>query len=215
MNTDWSFAMHNCRETQAQITELLLDRADRRPDEVLAAELHRCAECRSEFDALNATLRITTRLKEISSPSENYWIGYHARLRHTLESGNKSNSPRRSWFVRFVRSSIPVPAPLAVVAILLCAILVPLAIRSSQQEIAPIPSVVHVPIEVPVIQEKVVTQLVYRERRSRARTSQRVVDAAKVEGSFAKSQEVPSLVGFKPSEEVKLTVIKGGSTNEK
>jgi hypothetical protein len=45
--------------------------------------------------------------------------------------------------------------------------------------------------------------------------------ASRVNGTFAKSQKPrseeipPSLAGFKPTEEVKLTVIKGGSTNEK
>ena len=68
-------------------------------------------------------------------------------------------------------------------------------------------SVVEVPVEVPVVQEKVVTQVVYRERpskRSKPTRAGSTNDAA-----------VASLDGFKPAEEVKLTVIKGGAANEK
>ena len=41
VNTDWSFAMHDCRETKEQITELLLDGADCRSDEVLVSRVAR------------------------------------------------------------------------------------------------------------------------------------------------------------------------------
>ena len=216
--------MHNCTETKEQITELVLDGADRRPDEVLLAELRACAECRAEFNALNATLRVTTRLREISTPSESYWSGYHAKLRHTLVNANaqsiQSNGP--SWLVRFFKASVPVPVPVAAALIIACAVLIPIAIRAARQQQPPqMPSIVHVPVQVPVVQEKIVTRVVYHEKRSTARTSKRVIEPAKVESTFAKSQkpqnaEIPSsLIGFKPTEEVKLTVIKGGSQNEK
>jgi hypothetical protein len=65
--------------------------------------------------------------------------------------------------------------------------------------------VVHVPVEVPVVQEKTVTRVVYRERRSPPKRSKRPNDTVQVESTFAQ---------FKPTDDVKLTVIKGGSTNE-
>lgn len=211
--------MHSCSETKEQITELLLDGADRQPDAVLSRELRRCAECRNEFAALKASLRITTRSRELSTPTEDYWTSYHAKLRHKLVNVNTVNdSP--SMVERFFRFSIPVPAPVALAVIIASAVLIPVAIRAARQQTPPTPSVVHVPVEVPVIQEKekIVTRVVYRERRPVARTSRRTVNDAKVESTFAKSQKSPSgdiLAGFKPTEEVKLTVIKGGSTNEK
>ena len=215
--------MHNCTETKEQLTELVLDGADRRPDEVLLAELRACAECRAEFNALNATLRLTTRLRETSAPSESYWSGYHAKLRHKLVNANaqsiQSNGP--SWLVRFFKASVPVPVPVAAALIIACAVLIPIAIRAARQKPAQTTSIVHVPVQVPVPQEKIVTRVVYREKRSPARTSKRVIEPAKVESTFAKSQkpqnaEIPAtLIGFKPTEEVKLTVIKGGSQNEK
>ena len=212
--------MHNCREVKEQITELLLDGADCRSDEELAAELRRCADCRNEFDALNATLRITKRSRQLCAPTEDYWTNYHAKLRRNLVVNGRalSASHTPSVIERFIRFSIPVPAPVALALIIACAIAVPVAVRAARQQPAPPPSVVHVPVEVPVIQEKVVTRVVYRERRPTARTSKRTTNALPVENTFAKSRraETPTgLAGFKPTEEVKLTVIKGRSWNEK
>ena len=218
--------MHDCKRTKEQITELLLDGVDRKPSDVLSKELRACADCCAEFDELNATLRLTTRLRDAAAPAESYWTGYHTRLRQKLMTVNApqvytNNLPERSWLMRFFKSSVAVPVPVAVALIIASLVLVPLGIRSAQRQTIPNPSIVRVPVEVPVVQKEIVTRVVYRERRSRARASKQANDAAKVEGTFAKSQkprstEIPaSLVGFKPTEEIKLTVIKGGSANEK
>ena len=203
--------MHDCREVKEQITELVLDGID---DEVLQNELSKCAECRAEFDALNATLRITTRLRETAAPAESYWVDYHARLRQKIESSAKifdAKTQRRKAESRFflaalrlsVRSTVPVPVPLIVAVVLVFAAIVLGARQPSSQ----IPPIVHVPVEVPVIQEKIVTRVVYRERRLPARSPKRTSNAEpKIESTFAK---------FKPSDEVKLTVIKGGHRDEK
>lgn len=211
--------MHDCTETKEQITELLLDGSDCLRDEVLAAELRRCAECRNEFEALNATLRVTTRSIELSAPAEDYWTTYHAKLRQRLVNVNAVSEPHGpSLVARFFRYSVPVPAPVALALIIVCAVTIPVAIRAARQQTPPqTPSIVHVPVEVPVIEEKVVTRVVYRERRLPARNSKRSSNPANVNGTFANSETPPRadvLAGFKPTEEVKLTVIKGGSTNE-
>ena len=200
--------MHDCKDTKERITELLLDRADCGSDEVLSAALRGCVDCRNEFEALNATLRITTRSRELSAPTEDYWTSYHAKLRHKLSNANaltKSDAP--SLVERFFRFSIPVPAPVALALIIAFAVLVPVGIRAARKQTTQTPSVVRVPVEVrvPVVQEKIVTRVVYRERP--ARTSKRTSNAdSRVESTFAK---------FKPTDEVKLTVIKGGSPYEK
>jgi len=203
--------MHDCRETKEQITELLLDGADGRQDEVLLTELNKCAECRAEFDALSATLRITTRSKEATAPAESYWVSYHAKLRQKLQHSDfdaKAQSRKgipTSFFATLrlcVRTTVPVPVPLIAAAVLVFAAMVPGAKQPAPQT----PSIVHVPVEVPVVQEKIVTRVVYRERRLPARTAKRTINAEpKVESTFAK---------FKPADEVKLTVIKGGSPYE-
>ncbi len=221
--------MHDCRETKEQISDLVLDGSDR-PDDLLLAELRRCAECRAEFDALNAILRVTTRLRETVAPAESYWIGYHARLRQRVEDlvgeshakAQRRKGESRSFFAHLrlcVRASVPIPVPLIVLVTL--AALSLFAVLAGQRRTPQVPLIVHVPVEVPVIQEKVVTRVVYRERQPPPRISKRVIDPSRVNGAFAKSRkpqnaEIPaSLNGFKPSEEVKLTVIKGGFQNEK
>jgi hypothetical protein len=211
--------MHNCKETKERLIELALDQG------VLPAELRRCDECRAEFEALNATLRATARLRETVAPPEEYWIGYHAQLREKL-SHAKVQRPKEEFaplvaplllcgrlLVRSLKSSVPVPVPLGIAAIILFSLLALFAMRRSA---APpqSPIVVHVPVEVPVIQEKTVTQVIYRDRRRTSKPSKRATITPAPESTFARSQPI-NLEGFKPTDEIKLTVIKGGIPNEK
>jgi hypothetical protein len=218
--------MHNCRETKERLTELVLDG---RSDEVSAAELNNCVECRAEFDALNATLRMTTRVSETAAPAESYWNGYHARLREKLAvigpTPSHAKTPRRGeklgpLFATMLCVRTSVPLPVAVAIVITCVALTAFAMRRTEQPFAS-PMVVHVPVEVPVVQEKIVTRVVYRDRRSTSRASRSEVNDARAESTFAKSRKFPadempaSLNGFKPTEEVKLVVIKGGTPYEK
>ncbi len=202
--------MHNCKEITERITELLLDGAD--PRLSLSMELRECAECRAEFRALKETLQLTTRLIDTAAPPDNYWPGYHARLKEKLhaaqqplveEPGQYRPVRQPSWILRFFTASIRVPVPvgLALLLILGAAFVFPIRVPTE-------PVVVHVPVEVPVVQEKTVTQIVYRERQSRRQKPTRILPPKNDEA-------VASLDGFKPAEEVKLTVIKGGAANEK
>jgi hypothetical protein len=223
--------MHNCKETREQLTELLLD-GDGRAERVLDD----CEECRAEFEALAATLRMTARVRETVMPTEDYWIGYHAQLQSKLEGFHAKaqrlrhakaqreelkpglgfifaslRQPLRLCLKTFLR---PVPVPLGIAVLAIGLVLALFAIRSAQQPQPPI--VVQVPVEVPTIQEKVVTQVVYRDRWRVSKPTKRVVSDPTTENIFARSREIPgTLSGFKPTDEVKLTVIKGGSPNEK
>ena len=113
------------------------------------------------------------------------------------------------------------PVPVGIAVLVACSMLGLIAIRSARQQVSrPVnTTVVQVPVEVPMVQEKIVTRIVYRERRSK-RLQQTGVPT-KAESTFAKLQkpqnkDIPaSLTGFKPTDEIKLTVIKGGSSNEK
>jgi len=207
--------MHNCREVKERLIEMVLDGVD------CAAELDGCAECRTEFAALNATLRMTRRLSE-NAPDDGYWTGYHERLRQKLftsegishakaqrrEEGAKKNraSDLRLFFAPLrlcVRTAVRVPVPLVVLTILAFAALGVFAARAARRPPVQTSVIVHVPVEVPVVQEKVVTRVVYRER-TLVRTRK------------SPAEESPaSLTGFKPTEDVKLVVIKGGAPYEK
>lgn len=222
--------MHSCKETKEQITELLLDGADCRLEEALAGELRACTECRNEFDALRSTLRATKRSSELSAHTESYWIHYHAKLRQRIEDQTTESHARaqrrkqstRDFFAPLllrVRTTVAVPVPLLVALVVASAGLTVFAVFAGPQPVPQSPLIVHERVEVPVIQEKVVTQVVYRNRRSPTRTAKRASNALLPgESTFAKSRgrEVPAaFLGFKPTEDVKLTVIKGGSGNEK
>ena len=213
--------MHNCSKTKEQTIELLLDGTDQPPDS-LSNELHACRECRAEFDALNATLRLTSRLKDTATPSESYWTSYHAGLREKLlcvmdgqRRGGHGGPPLQS-LLALLRSSVRVPVPVAAAVVIVFGVLFSLSFRKSEQPNIQPPSIVHVPVEVPVFQEKIVTRVVYKERRAQSKNPTRVNRNPNVDDTFAKSQKTePSLNGFKPAEDVKFVVIKGGSTNEK
>ena len=221
--------MHNCREVKERLIEMVLDGVD------CAAELDECADCRTEFASLNATLRMTRRLSE-NSPDDNYWSGYHERLRQKLftseesshakaqrrEEGAKKNraSDLRLLFASLrlcVRTAVRVPVPLLALTILAFAALVLFSVRVASRPPVQTPVIVHVPVEVPVVQEKVVTRVVYREHRVSTKNSRPANTEARVESTFARSRKSPepeipaSLTGFKPADDVKLIVLKGGA----
>ena len=236
--------MHNCKATRELFTELLLDGIDFRSDEALSAELNRCPECSAEFETLSATLRMTSRAREVAAPAEDYWTDYHSKLRQRLVNAQTETTTSRAkaqrhkdelgplfeplrpragtgWFAGFLKTSVPVPLPIGLALIVAAALFVPFAIRAARRDVQPNTTIVRVPVEVPVVEERVVTRVVYRDRRPVFRTAKRASEASRGEGTFAKSQRsrteiMPaSLSGFKPSDEVKLTVIKGGVPNER
>jgi hypothetical protein len=206
--------MHNCKTTKELITELLLSGSQTQP-----AELRECGDCRSEFESLKETLRISRRQIEATIPGETYWNEYHKRLRARLaESGTSHVSSQKtagsSWLRRLITASIRVPVPVGAALVVTFALSIIFVSRARVKvPSAPSVSVVHVPVEVPVIQEKVVTKVVYRQLKRKAASSY----LNPGNSVLAKSQKanVPSLIGFKPTDEVKLTVIKGGSPDEK
>lgn len=200
--------MHNCKATRERLTELLLDDVDRRA--VLGREVRECAECREEFVEITETLRVTTRLIDTATPPDSYWPGYHARLKERMRAAQQPrvtpgqyHVDSRSWLTRFFTASIRIPVPVGLALIFISVLAVIFLIRVPAGE----PSIVHVPVEVPVTHERTVERIVYREKRSRK--SRRKQVPPRHDSTLA------SLKGFEPAEEAKLTVIKGGSTNEK
>ena len=224
--------MHKCSETRERLIEMILDGVDCR------AELQGCAECNTEFAALNETLRMTRRLSE-ATPNERYWAEYHSTLRHKLilseeishakaqrcevYAENDRASALRLFFAPLrlcVRTAVRVPVSLVVLTTLAFVALGLFAARAARRPAIQNPVIVRVPVEVPVVQQKVVTRVVYRDRRSSSKVSRHATIDARAESTFARSRKPPEeispgLTGFKPTEEIKLTVIKGGVPNEK
>lgn len=211
--------MHNCKSTRDVTAEVLLDRTA--PSNELLVELHGCNECREEYDALKDALRVTTRVIDSAAPPEEFWPGYHARLKERLDNAHvpllSPHEPRR--ISRIFTTSILVPLPIAAPLIVLFGISLFFAIRASAPPKPAEVSVVKVPVEVPVIQERVVTRVVYRDR-YRPSTARRLdqSNGGTTDRTLARSQKndpIPAtLLGFKPLEEIKLTVIKGGGNDK-
>jgi hypothetical protein len=205
--------MHSCKTTRDLMTELLSDGTSP-PTHELLIELRCCRECRQEFEALKDTLRLTTGVIESVAPPEEYWPGYHAALRRKLLASRSPAATLRepSWLARFFRMSVPVPVPIALALLLLFGASLFYLSRAATPKQREAPLVVRVPVEVPVIQERLVTRTIYRDRyRS---VALRKTDKVNDQSTLARTQ-TPSLVGFKPLEEIKLTVIKGGTRNDK
>lgn len=155
-------------------------------------------------------LRIAKRVIETTTPPESYWPGYHARLREKLDQSRQPqvvSTTEPSWIARLFRASVSIPVPVAV-ALLLVFMLSLFLVRRTPEATPPQVHVVQVPVEVPVQVpvEKIVTRVVYRPT---TRKPKQGSSAEHSNSTFAKT-----LSGFKPTEEIKLTVIKGGA-NEK
>jgi hypothetical protein len=198
--------MHNCKTTRERLTELLLDGLD--PRVALSKDLRACAECRDEFGELSDTLRVTSRLIETATPPESYWPGYHVRLKERLRAAQQprvvpGQYTTPSFFRRFFFASFRVPVPVGIAVVIIFGLAVFFLNRVPDAQL----SIVHVPVEVPVTHERTVERIVYREKQSRR--SRRTQPAPTPDSTVA------TLQGFTPAEEVKLTVIKGGSANEK
>lgn len=208
--------MHNCKTTTNRITELLLDSPYARPDDLLSKELIRCAECRTEFDDLKQTLRITRQTLENAITPPSSWNEYNERLRLRLVNSHVENKPNgQSWLRSFFRSSIRVPVPALSAFVILFVAGLLLALVAFPRKVV-ITQTVSVPVEVPVVQEKVVNRIVYRDRV--VTRVLRSTNKAPFDSTIAKTQlesRPAALIGLKPLDEVKLTVIKGGLPNEK
>src|SRR5690348_7779286 len=112
--------MHNCKATREMISELLLTEANYAGDKSLLSDLENCDECRAEFDAVNHTLRITTRLIGSMVPPDGYWRAYHSSLKERLINSQakrvEATQPLSitSLLAAFFKSSVRVPIPVAI-----------------------------------------------------------------------------------------------------
>lgn len=211
--------MHNCKSTREIAAELLLDRMA--PAKELLLELRDCNECREEFDALKDALRVTSRVVDFAAPPQEFWPGYHARLKEKLDNAHvpvlSTREPRR--ISRIFTTSVRVPLPVAAALIVLFGVSLFFATRASAPSKPAEVSIVKVPVEVAVIQDRVVTRVVYRDR-YRPSTARKLdqSNGATTDRTLARSQKndlIPAtLLGFKPLEEIKLTVIKGGGNDK-
>jgi hypothetical protein len=219
--------MHKCKATKNRLVELAMSQTDQ--NQLPPAELENCPVCREEFALLRDALRAAEAAIHLAQPGESFWTGYHERLRERLEGQAQSTNgwlpPQFSltlWLRRLATTSIPVPVPVVAVLFIFIVFSIFFMMHSRQSSGAgPIltpPSVITKTIEVPVIQERLVTRVVYRKVQTPPHDlTTRETDSARVTND---RQPEPSstdqgLEGFKPANEAKLTIIKGSYRDEK
>jgi hypothetical protein len=224
--------MHKCNSTRKSLVDLALNELSPYDKNRVLTELRECAECREEFAQIRETLSVSNHALKSSLPAEDFWHGYHARLLIRLEQepaiALRSTSTRAAeiWqsIWNTVTGSISIPVPAGAAALVLLLFLGTLLAWNSQKEsnatlVAGTPAVITRTVTVPVPQEKIVTKVVYRYR-NRSRIQNEVLNdgyARRMPGTIAPKNDESgiSLVGFKPTNQVKLQVIKGTYRDEK
>jgi len=226
--------MHNCKQTRKDLVDLALAEPPIESTQLLH-ELNECAACREEFAAIGSTLHVSGQALRTTVAGEEFWNGYHTRLRsRVLEHATQNdwNQPSRSSFnactwlalKTFATSSVRLPVPVAVAALLFIGVSAAVLLMSARAGVNTVrePAVVQIrTVEVPVVQEKVITRVVYVEKKNgrgsemNSTANSDLPNSVATIGSGATRKSALSLVGFKPTDQVQLTIIKGSSENEK
>jgi len=171
-----------------------------------------------------------------------YHARLSARLSDGLESYSsvqpvEFSAASRLWrgLRQMARASIRIPVPAAAALILLIGVSGLFAVRprgpvsaitpAQSQAAPPAPLVVTRTVEVPVVHEKVFTRVVYVEKARRGSPGSeqplqrgerpKVANRGANTGANAEGTTAVSLIGFKPTEQVKLKVVKGSYRDEK
>ncbi|HEV7905421.1 MAG TPA: hypothetical protein VGO96_16390 [Pyrinomonadaceae bacterium] len=241
--------MHDCRHTQDNLVELLFDEPGSATRSRLLAEVEACALCGAQYRSLAETLDLCEAASAASLPRESYWPQYHAALSRRLHAAagerqtNDARAQRRQsapFWKRLLTTSIRVPAPVAAAAALLLVALSMFALSLAARS-APEPVVLAAPnasqgasapqikfIEVPVVQEKIITQTLYVPHRNsrndggdatasrRALTRENLAGVSRQNARAPEAEATPraNLSGFKPAGEVNLRIIKGSDARE-
>jgi hypothetical protein len=215
--------MHNCKATRETLIALALNGGHANQSQSLPAEVAQCSACLEEYASLANVLRVAGETRESALPGDDFWPGYQARLRQQLANSETGELTARTaeaqpgWKTRLrdlFTSSVRIPVPVAAAMLLFLGVSFAFAINARRRVNPPAPIAVTKTVAVPVIQEKpvdrpvdrIVTRIVYRDRDRRRPFG--AVNA--IAAQHNSTSEAPlNLIGFKPANEVNLTIIKG------
>jgi hypothetical protein len=221
--------MHHCKATRKRLIEEAMNQPSSDQSGSLLAEIERCPACREEFASLRSVLRVADQAMESALPEESFWSGYHARLRQSLERDSSVTSRSgsttgalvglRHLLRRLATASVRVPVPVAAALIVLFGLTIVFAARARPEPINVASPVITRTVEVPVVQERTVTRVVYRDRPAprdigRLEKTRTVAKATDRRNDSTESTPI-NLVGFKPTSDPRLTIIKGSYRDEK
>lgn len=225
--------MHNCKRTRNVLIDLVLGEIPPAQTRELMAEVNDCAACRAEYAGTTNMLRVSRQALNSASPAEEFWPGYHSRLQSRLRGTiHEANDPSpnlkpvsvrsRLWngLSMMTTSSVRVPVPAALAVLLLVGVL-SFSARSrgpsNGSQLTPPASVETRIVHVPVVQKEVITQVVYVKKNRGERRYRSVVspNLNTAEVTAANGKTTFDLAGFKPADQVNLTIIKGSNQDEK
>ena len=217
--------MHNCKRTKDALIDLAVGELSEAQARAIRAELHSCEACRDEQMAIAGTLRVSRQALSGEHGSDEFWRSYHSRLQDRLKGMPVvEKSPGANFWNglrAFATSSVRIPLPAAFAAVALVCVLSFAALSRGQVNQIPATPIAQVEVQtvhVPVVQERVVREVIYKERK---RPKQLTVDYANLNTATATAKPVTdpasklNLVGFKPANQVKMTIIKGNDQDEK
>lgn len=230
--------MHNCRRMEGQFVDLLFDEIDTERQFRLLKEIENCAHCLGQYHSLSDTLFIvgrTTTAATVNAP-ESYWPRYNASLRERLLApapvASIERSVRGSFWKRLLTTRLPVPVPVVAAIAIGLILSSALALKRSpvsQTMSAPAPPSSVKIIEVPTVQERIVTRTVYVERKQAKERAPEAslpdVTATSGSGDEAVADDKhkddagfftrANLKGFQPAEDMKIRVLKRNNTDDK
>ena len=215
--------MHDCRKTRGALIDLAFNELPPERKLSLLVEIEDCAECSRQYQELTETLFAVDEAADRAQPGEAYWLAYDAALLDRLRRAhNEQRVERTSLWKQIFAARLRVPVPVAALIVLLLIVSTALSLRTRSGGNAtivppsPVSTVAEVR-EVPVVHEKIVTRVVYVERkgrRGRALPEQSTARAARPALVAREDSETTTpltrtgLAGFQPADDVKLTIIK-------
>jgi hypothetical protein len=217
--------LHSCRRTREAILETVFDGSNN-PD--FARQVQGCAECIEEYQMICSTLDLLDKGERASEPSPEYWAGYESRLQAAILSSAGAEWKRPNWVMRLFSSSVRIPIPVAAALLIVCAAsVISLALRPHIVKTVEVPAAVSDKtieriVEVPILQEKIVTKTVFVERKAPSAAKRVGFDPLHTSGLLASTAEEDggsitraNLTGFHPTDDMRIRVLRRHEGDEK